>query len=886
MSMIVAHNLPAINAGKNLHINNRALTKSIEKLSSGYRINVGADGPADLVISEQLRAQTVGLERAVRNTTESINVLTIAEGALNEMNSILKKMKALAIHSANNGITSPEQIAADQSEMDSGIQTLERISNVTKYSDQYLLNGSKDLTYNVATTVKGTQNNQLTNTGLTHFQQIFKRDGYQVAVGFAGAIGANVVTNIGNAAMNRQAAKGYLEIDAYEGSKSQVNRDGYLTQGQSFILTGTLGSRQFKFSEGAHVSDIVTAIKNVSGSTGVDASLIFNRRQQINVSDQGIGISDKSSAVSCVSMAKIENAAAISIYDNYTTDGSTGRLVNIACGAEIDSGTVIYGKNTDGQGNVYVKIVSAPDSQTGLGGYAYELYKDASLSKESLIGTGVSSDTMASIERNNSGISFKIKIENGKYGEVFRLSLGNVMLRGGTTSNGANISVSGSGACMFTLANSTASGVQLGVNTDSAGKIYIKTVYDDSGNMAKVYAYNNALMREKDMVAKTYDFVTMCKASAQDYSIILDSIWNDERTASTDLGLTLNLSQYADPANIIDYGNLARSRANTSETMEIQFLNLGARVSTAEYGSAQFIKVQTFEGGIFTDYEDPANYETVRLLERNTVYEKRGQDATITVNGQQMKTTGLTLNLATPDIMADVVFNSGHTGTTTLAQVGYNEGSVFSKAASLTLAFSLDDTGALYSDTGSNRDFNAGFSGLLNNACHVTSERIINFQGGMQLQLGEGHGDQERTVIALKSMSTAQLGRIEVTKQFDPNKAVVETRTLSIQDVMGGQLASLSTDPTIAMAIIDQAIKDVSEQRALIGAVQSNMLQTNENNLRVAIENITKTESSIRDTDMAAEMTEFTKSQVLSNAGISMMTQANSQAQSVLQLLQ
>ncbi|MDR1534654.1 MAG: flagellin, partial [Planctomycetota bacterium] len=101
-----------------------------------------------------------------------------------------------------------------------------------------------------------------------------------------------------------------------------------------------------------------------------------------------------------------------------------------------------------------------------------------------------------------------------------------------------------------------------------------------------------------------------------------------------------------------------------------------------------------------------------------------------------------------------------------------------------------------------------------------------------------------------------------------------------------GQLASLAVDPALAMTIIEKAISDVSEQRATIGAVQANMLQTNENNLRVAIENITKTESNIRDTDMASEMTEFVKNQVLANAGLSMVTQANNQAQQVMALLQ
>ncbi|MDR2391398.1 MAG: hypothetical protein LBE84_06950, partial [Planctomycetota bacterium] len=822
MSMIVAHNLPAINAGKNLYINNRALNKSIEKLSSGYRINVGADGPADLVISEQLRAQSFGLERAVRNTTETINVLSIAEGALNEMNNILKKMKALAIHAANNGITSPDQIAADQSEMDSGIQTLERISNVTKFSDQYLLNGSKDLTYNVNTTVKGTQNNKLTNAGLTNFQQIFKRDGYKVTIGFTGAVNANAVTNIGRAAMTTQAAKAYLEIDVFDTSKSQVNQDGILTKGQSFILTGTLGSRQFNFSEGAHISEIVSSIRNVAGSTGIDASLIFNRSQRINYSSDAADTSG-------VSLAATNGCGYITIYDNYKTS-TGGSKVLIADDASLVAGSVIrYGGNTDGNGNVYVKIIS------GGANPSYELYKDASLSQESLIGTGVSGSD--SVERNNSDFRINLNLAaDARYGDVVRLSFGNIVLNTETATGGtvvgaaATIRGSGSGACMFRLGYSTASGVALGQNTDSAGKIYVKTVYNNATpSQAMIYAYNNALMREQDMVASTQNFVAM---TGTDNSVILDSIWNDEHTANTGLGLTLALN-----------GGDVANKANSTETMEIQFLNLGARISSAEYGSDQFIKVQTFEGGIFVDYEDAANYDSTRLLERDTVYEKRGQDATITVNGQQMKTSGLTLDLATPDIMADVVFNSGKSGSTTLAQVGYNEGTVFTKATSLTFDYNYQSPAGSTSDTRSNAGNNTFFSSLLNNASHVTNEIIQNFQGGMQLQLGEGAGDQERTVVALKSMSTAQLGRIEVTKQFDPKKAVIETRTLSIQNVMGGQVASLSSDPTLSLAIIEKAIADVSEQRATIGAVQANMLQTNENNLRVAIENITKTES-------------------------------------------
>lgn len=423
MSMKIAHNISAINTNKNLYTSNRMMDSSLEKLSSGYRINSGKDGPADLVISEKLRAQTAGLERAVRNTTESINTLSIAEGALNEMNAILKKMKALAIHSANNGITSPEQVAADQAEMDSGIQTLERIANTTKSSDQFLLNGSKDITYSANTEVKGTQNNKLMNDSLTNFSQIFKRDGYGVSITFQGALSTGATgtfanTGIADANMKMQATKAYLEVDTVTTTKSQVNTEGRLTQGQSFILTGKLGSRQFDFSQGAHVSEIVTAIKNVAGSTGVDAALTFNSNQEINAADTA-------SEVNAASIGAVDNLVAGSqiIYDNYKVN-ATGDIALIATmDAAATAANIQYGFNTDGQGNIYAKVVADAG-----GVLSWEYYKDASLSKESLVGTAA--DGGAIVARNNSnldGLTLTTQAA-AAHGDVVKINLGNVLL--------------------------------------------------------------------------------------------------------------------------------------------------------------------------------------------------------------------------------------------------------------------------------------------------------------------------------------------------------------------------------------------------------------------------------------------------------------------------
>jgi len=141
-------------------------------------------------------------------------------------------------------------------------------------------------------------------------------------------------------------------------------------------------------------------------------------------------------------------------------------------------------------------------------------------------------------------------------------------------------------------------------------------------------------------------------------------------------------------------------------------------------------------------------------------------------------------------------------------------------------------------------------------------------------------------VLSIQNMAVANMGKITRTGYWEQGSPVLTEKTFTMQDVMGGGHASLLVDPLLAMSIIDKAINDVSDLRARLGAAQINLLETNANNLRVAIENIAKTESNIRDTDMAAEMTEFTKNSILQNAGMTMLAQANAVQQNVLALLQ
>lgn len=117
----------------------RIQSDAMEKLSSGFRINKASDDPSGLLISEQLRAQIDGLERAVRNVDESGSLLDIMDGGLSQVQDLLKRMQNLAIHAANQGVTSADQVSADQAEMDNALLAINKILGTTEYGGRKLL---------------------------------------------------------------------------------------------------------------------------------------------------------------------------------------------------------------------------------------------------------------------------------------------------------------------------------------------------------------------------------------------------------------------------------------------------------------------------------------------------------------------------------------------------------------------------------------------------------------------------------------------------------------------------------------------------------------------------------------------------------------------------
>jgi flagellin len=142
MSLVIANNVASLNAQHNLGKSSSALAKSIERLSSGLKVNRGADGPAALVISEKQRAQIAGLNQAIQNSEKAVSLVQTAEGALTEINSLLVKIRSLALDSANAGVNDDDALAANQAEIDNALDTINRIANNTQFGTKKLLDGS------------------------------------------------------------------------------------------------------------------------------------------------------------------------------------------------------------------------------------------------------------------------------------------------------------------------------------------------------------------------------------------------------------------------------------------------------------------------------------------------------------------------------------------------------------------------------------------------------------------------------------------------------------------------------------------------------------------------------------------------------------------------
>src|SRR5205814_2902130 len=135
-------NVASLTAQRGLAKSHQTLNDTLQRLSSGLRINRGADDPAGLIASEGLRSEISGINQAIDNSSRASNVISTTEGALSEVASLLLNVKNLIVQAANSGALSSDEIRANQLQIDSAVQSITRISNTTTFAGLHLINGS------------------------------------------------------------------------------------------------------------------------------------------------------------------------------------------------------------------------------------------------------------------------------------------------------------------------------------------------------------------------------------------------------------------------------------------------------------------------------------------------------------------------------------------------------------------------------------------------------------------------------------------------------------------------------------------------------------------------------------------------------------------------
>ncbi|MEQ9459739.1 MAG: flagellin [Phycisphaeraceae bacterium] len=239
-------NVSSMIARNQLARTNDDLAVRLQRLSTGLKINRGADNPAGLIVSERLRNEIQAVGQAVDNIERASNVIATTESALQEINDLLISMKSLVVEAANTGAFSKEEIRANQLQIDSAVQSITRISNTASFAGLKMLNGSLDYIVENATA------SQISDISI---------------------FGANFGTNT-SIPVTVEVLASAQNAQLFIGGNSNPGVPGTFLSSVTFTVAGTRGTESFQFISGTTMAQAINQINSRSDATGVSASLV------------------------------------------------------------------------------------------------------------------------------------------------------------------------------------------------------------------------------------------------------------------------------------------------------------------------------------------------------------------------------------------------------------------------------------------------------------------------------------------------------------------------------------------------------------------------------------------------------------------------------------
>ncbi|NLF29377.1 MAG: flagellin [Planctomycetes bacterium] len=234
-------NIAALISSRYLNQNNAKLNTSLERLSTGYRINRGSDDPAGLIASENLRSEMAGIKAALTNAERANSIVATAEGALSEVSDLLVDLQGLAVQSANSGGLSGEEIRANQLQVDGILESIDRIASQTSFNGERLLDGSKGFSTSTA-------DGEIQDISVNMAKNAADED-------------LDIVVTTATAATRATTTANVAAIDC-----------GAAGTTITYEITGSKGSATVTFADGATAANVASAINALSAATGVIVS--------------------------------------------------------------------------------------------------------------------------------------------------------------------------------------------------------------------------------------------------------------------------------------------------------------------------------------------------------------------------------------------------------------------------------------------------------------------------------------------------------------------------------------------------------------------------------------------------------------------------------------
>ena len=913
--MRIQHNIAALSSYRNLTNNNNAVSKSLEKLSSGYRINRAGDDAAGLAISEKMRAQITGLETAQKNANDGISLVQTAEGALTEVHSMLNRMYELAEQSANGTYQDEVDREQLQKEISSLCTEINRIADSTNFNGIKLLDGSLSTSNLTADGVKATTVDMAKGVEITQGKNGGGSKGeYSINLTQAFGDGDDITFTFDGIVKNTAASKTYTFGTDFTGDTLEKQAKDLMSKlstdfGSFFNVsldgtTITLSSMEEgnDLSKVSTVTGVTTTNKDAVADAGwkqtaAKAATTKGKTEFAKLFDKGDGTAKDIPNGSTMTFQMKFNGKDISVSltegEDFVKGNTTGDTVDNIVKAlmkkefndnsdteAIDesllkvSDLFTVTKSADGGGLVFEATDAA--GATGAGDIKFVGADGVTVASTALTTPVVS----AGATKDKYDVILKA-------GEAANLASGDKLTIAGELADGRKFSVDVVAGEDFkigadfdetmtnlkTLLETKGKDIELlDKNGKSTGKTVSSTEIFGTGKEITIDAGTTAsgttTFESTGSGLKNTSKVTDVKLTTAGAAAASSSLNNGMQQTSANSAI-----EFSDG---VEYGAVVEVDGRRYEIVKnATDISSGRNTAVVVSDTSKASDVaKALADAVKNDLNSDV-YEVTASGGKVTISTKEiGSTANaIAVSSSGDKTTQYEFTLNPKNMQAGSYVNINGQKYEFVAKGGstvnadataVDIGSTFDKATAASLGKALAEV----ANGQNNAQVIADEDGLvkvrgLTNADNVIVKPSVKFdggKGGLTLQIGDTAEDFNKMGVSIYNMHITDMG-------------------------IGDVNVSTQAGASDAMAKIKEAINYVSDVRGSLGAIQ-NRLEHTINNLSVTAENITAAESRIRDVDMAKEMMAYTKNNILVQSAQAMLAQANQIPQGVLQLLQ